>query len=113
MLLDRVWGIEPFPSVADVFYLGGMGMVAVAIVWMVKGRLPEGDRAGLLDALIVAVGVGLVSWVFLMAPVVADESQSMGEIAVALAYPVLDILLLGVLVRLLLAPGTQVPRCAW
>ena len=28
VILDRVYGIEPFPSVADVFYLGGMGMVA-------------------------------------------------------------------------------------
>ena len=35
----------------------------------------EGDRAGLLDALIVAVGAGLLSWTFLMAPIVADSAQ--------------------------------------
>ena len=33
--------------------------------------------------------------------------QRPGEIAVALAYPMLDILLLGVLVRLVLQPGAQ------
>ncbi len=107
MLLDRVYGIEPFPSVADVFYLGGMGMIALAVLWLAKGRIPGGDRASMLDALIVAVGVGMLSWVFLMAPIVADETQSFGEIAVALAYPLLDIALLGVLVRLVLQPGAQ------
>ena len=107
VLLDRVYGIEPFPSTADVFYLGGMGMIALAVLWLAKGRIPGGDRASLLDALIVAVGVGMLSWVFVMAPIVADASQSAGEIAVALAYPMLDILLLGVLVRLVLQPGAQ------
>ena len=44
-----------------------------------------------------------------MEPLVSDPAASMGEIAVALAYPVIDILLLGVLVRLVLAPGDRVP----
>jgi diguanylate cyclase (GGDEF)-like protein len=107
VVLDRVFGIEPFPSLADVFYLGGMAMVVMAILWLARGRLPAGDRASLLDALIVAVGVAMLSWVFLMAPIVTDETASFLEIAVALAYPALDILLLGVLVRLVLAPGAQ------
>jgi diguanylate cyclase len=108
LILDKVYGLEPFPSVADVFSLAGMGLVAVALLWLVRGRMPGGDRAGMLDALIVSVGVGLVSWLFLMAPIVADTSQSLLEIGVALAYPMLDILLLWVMVRLLLAPGRQV-----
>jgi diguanylate cyclase len=107
IVLERVYGIEPFPSVADAFYLGGMGLTVAAVVWMVRGRIPDGDRAGFLDALIVAVGVGLVSWTFLMAPIVADPDAAAAEIAVALAYPMLDILLLGVLVRVLLAPGRR------
>jgi diguanylate cyclase (GGDEF)-like protein len=106
VLLEHI-GIEPFPSVADVFYLGGMGLVAVALLWLAHGRFPSGDRASLLDALIVAVGAGMLSWVFLMAPLVADDTQSIGAIAVALAYPLLDIGLLAVLVRLVLAPGAQ------
>jgi diguanylate cyclase (GGDEF)-like protein len=108
VILDRVYGLEPFPSVADVFYLGGMGLVAAAVLLLVRGRVPGGDRSGVLDALIVSVGIGMLSWVFLMAPIVADESQSLVEIGVALAYPMLDILLLGVMVRLLLEPGRRV-----
>ena len=108
VILDRVYGIEPFPSLADLFYLSGMGLVALGLLWLVRGRVPGGDRASLLDALIVAVGFGMVSWVFLMAPIVADSSQSLVEIGAALAYPMLDILLLGVMVRLFLAPGRRV-----
>ncbi len=102
-------GLEPFPSVADVLYLLGLGSEIAAILWMLRGRVPGGDRASLLDALIVGVGVGLVSWVFLMGPIVADTSQSFGEIAVALAYPVLDVVLLGVMVRLFLTPMRRMP----
>jgi diguanylate cyclase (GGDEF)-like protein len=109
VLLERVYGIEPFPSIADGFYLGGIALTVVAVGWMVRGRIPDGDRAGVLDALIVAVGVGLVSWTFFMAPIVADPAAAIPEIVFALAYPVLDILLLGVLVRIVLAPGRREP----
>jgi diguanylate cyclase (GGDEF)-like protein len=108
VVLDSAYGLDPFPSVADVFYLAGMGLVAASLLWLVRGRVPGGDRAGVLDALIAAVGFGMLSWLFLMTPIVANPSQSAVEIAVALAYPMLDILLLGVMVRLFLAPGRRV-----
>ena len=109
VILERAFGIEPFPSVADAFYLSGMGATGAALLWMLRGRIPDGDRAGLLDALIVAVGAGLVSWIFLMAPIVADASATLAETGFALAYPLLDIVILAVLVRIVLAPGPKVP----
>ena len=108
VVLERL-GEEPFPSIADALYLGGLGATAIAVVTLLRNRIPGGDRAGLIDALIVAVGAGLLSWTFLMEPLVSDPAASMGEIAVALAYPIVDILLLGVLVRLFLMPGRRVP----
>lgn len=107
-VLDRFYGVDPFPSIADGFYLAGMATVAIAVWGMLRGRIPGGDRAGLLDALIVTAGVGLITWTFLMEPIAADASQSPLELAVALAYPAIDLLLLGVLVRLVLAPGEKV-----
>ena len=105
VILSMGYGIEPFPSVADVFYLAGDAFVIVGLLSLVHKRLPGGDRAGVLDALIVAIGVGLLSWVFLMAPMVASSGGGALEISVALAYPLADILLLGMLVRLFLAPS--------
>ena len=99
----------PFPSLADGLYLGGLALTGLAILRLASGRMPGGDRASVIDALIVAVGAGLLSWTFLMEPLVADPLASSLEIGVALAYPLLDILLLGVLVRLLLTPGRRVP----
>ena len=109
VVLERAFGMEPFPSVADAFYLGGIALTGAAIVWLVRGRIPDGDRAGLLDALIVAVGVGLVSWIYLMEPIVADGSATLAETTFALAYPLLDIVILALLVRIALAPGRRVP----
>jgi diguanylate cyclase (GGDEF)-like protein len=109
VILERAFALEPFPSVADAFYLTGIGLTNVALVWLVRGRIPDGDRAGVLDALIVAVGAGLVSWIFLMAPIVADTNAAPAETAFALAYPLLDIVVLAVLVRIVLAPGRKVP----
>jgi diguanylate cyclase (GGDEF)-like protein len=105
VVLDRVFGADPFPSLADAFYLGGMATIAASMWLLIRGRLPEGDSAGVLDALIVTVSAGLLTWVLLMAPVVSETGQSAWELAVALAYPLIDILLLGVLVRLVLVPG--------
>jgi diguanylate cyclase (GGDEF)-like protein len=108
VILERVYGLDPFPSIADTFYLGGMGLIVVAVLLLVRGRVPGGDRAGVVDALIVSVGVGMLSWVFLMGPIVAGPEQSFAEMGVALAYPMIDILMLGVMVRLFLAPGRRV-----
>ena len=107
VVLDRAFGIEPFPSFADAFYLSGIGLTGVAILWLVRGRIPDGDRAGVLDALIVAVGAGLVSWIYLMEPIVTDSSATLPEIIFALAYPLLDIVILALLVRIALAPGRR------
>jgi diguanylate cyclase (GGDEF)-like protein len=105
VVLSMGYEIEPFPSVADIFYLAGVGFVIVGLVALLHDRLPGGDRAGLLDALIVSVGVGLLTWVFLMEPMMAGSTGGSLVIGVALAYPVADVLLLVMLVRLFLAPG--------
>jgi diguanylate cyclase (GGDEF)-like protein len=104
VLLESL-GLEPVPSVADAFYLAGMLLTAAAVLGLLRGRIPGGDRAALIDAAIVAIGAGLLSWTFVMAPQLAHTNASIFEISVALAYPVLDILLLAILVRLILSPG--------
>ncbi len=101
--------LQPFPSVADLFYVIGQIFILGSVVWLAKGRIPGGDRAGLLDAAIISVGAALLSWVFIMAPTAADSTESSLTMAVALAYPVLDLAALAVTVRLLLAPGRRTP----
>ncbi|HEX2765635.1 MAG TPA: EAL domain-containing protein [Candidatus Limnocylindria bacterium] len=109
VVLDRVYGIQPFPSVADAFYLLGLTLTAAAIVWLVRPRIPDGDRAGLIDALIVTVGFGLLTWIFLLEPIVLDTETGLAETVVSMAYPLIDVFIIGVLARIALAPGERSP----
>jgi len=99
---------EAFPSVADIVYLAGYPVLALGFVLFVRGR--RSDRwAAVIDATIIATGVGLVSWVFLMQPLAHDLSQPLLSRLVALAYPLADVLLLGVGAHLLTTVGRGTP----
>jgi diguanylate cyclase len=98
-----------FPSIADVFYLAAYPMLAIALVLLTKGRRRGRDLAGLLDSAILVTGLGLLSWVLLARPTVAAAAQSSAAAGVGLAYPICDILLAGVLIRLITTPGGRTP----
>jgi diguanylate cyclase (GGDEF)-like protein len=102
-VLERVFEVEPFPSLADVFYLSGVALLVVGVMGMLRGRMPAGDRAGMLDALMLATAFGVLSWMWVMGPMVA-AGGSVIEVGVALAYPIADVALLGALARHTLAP---------
>jgi hypothetical protein len=63
-LHERVWHIDAFPSAADVFYLAGYLPLAAGLAMLIRARSPGRDRASLIDATIIATGLGLLSWVF-------------------------------------------------
>jgi signal transduction histidine kinase len=102
-------GQDPFPSVADVFYLGGYPLLAAGLLLLARERGAQRGqaRAGFLDAAIVTVGAFVVSWVFLVDPYAADESLPMADRLLSAAYPLMDVLLLTLLVRLLFTPGRR------
>jgi hypothetical protein len=67
------------------------------------------DRASLIDSLIIAVGVGTLSWVFLLAPYAYDQSLTLIQKLTAMAYPIMDLILFGVAVRLAVDRGRRTP----
>ena len=98
---------EPFPSPADALYLASYPFLAASLLVMIRSRTGGRDRAGLIDALIVTTGLGLLSWAFLMRPIAADPSLGLGSRLISLAYPLADVLLLAVLARLSTSPGAR------
>jgi diguanylate cyclase (GGDEF)-like protein len=116
VLGDLLWewfawiGEEPFPSVADVAYLAGYPLLALGLSVATLRRMGGGDRAGLLDAAILTTSLVLLSWVFLIAPMAAGaaDPDPLG-FTVSLAYPIGDLLLIGVAMGLATAPGARVP----
>ncbi|WP_337061795.1 GGDEF domain-containing protein [Kineococcus sp. G2] len=105
--LELVVGVEPFPSVADALYLAAYPLLALGLWSFVRSRTGRGDREGVIDTAIITIGFVLLSWIFLMQPTLADGSASVPTRVLAALYPVGDVLLLALLVRLLTSSGAR------
>jgi signal transduction histidine kinase len=90
----------PYPSVADGFYLACYLLLAAGLLLLVRGRAPGRDWASLIDATIVTTGIAMLSWVFLIGPNVRVVGLAMPQRLVSIAYPLCDVLLLAMAVRL-------------
>ncbi|HEY7478510.1 MAG TPA: diguanylate cyclase, partial [Actinomycetota bacterium] len=107
---DRFFGTElPYPSIGDLFYLSVYPCLIAGILLLVRRRSPGRDREGMIDSLIVAIGVGVLSWVFLIAPYTRDSSLTLLQKLVAIGYPVMDLMLITVAVRLAVGAGKRTP----
>ena len=98
-----------FPSIGDGFYLAVYPVLMAGLFVLVKRRNPRPDRAALIDALILTIGVGLLSWVFLIAPNIHLSGLSGFAKGVSVAYPLGDVLLLAAAIRLAVDAGKRTP----
>ena len=106
----KVFGADvEFPSLGDAIYLTVYPALVGGLLILVKRRNPRGDRAGMIDSLILTVGIGLISWVFLVAPNIHLSGLTAFEKAVSAAYPLGDILLLAAAIRLAVDQGKRAP----
>src|SRR4051812_42368720 len=103
----------PFPSLADAGYLGQVPFVTAALI-----RLPSGTRsmAGrlrtLLDGLMVAAALLLVSWMLVLGKVFHAGSGSVLSQVLSLAYPLSDVVIVTIVVYAILRArqtGRRVP----
>ncbi len=106
-IFELVLHEEPFPSVADVFYLAQYPLLVAGVLLMVRSRTGGGDRAALLDSLIVASGAAALVWILLVVPATRDTGSGTLEPIMAGAYPLMDVIVVGAMVRLLVGPGRR------
>jgi class 3 adenylate cyclase len=106
-IYEHILGTTPFPSAADVFYLLAYPVLAAGLWLLVRQRSRRNDWTSLIDAATVTVALGIVAWELLMVPTTRDDSLSTAEKLVSIAYPLGDVLLLAVAVRLLLEPAAR------
>jgi hypothetical protein len=66
----------PFPSFIDAIYITMYPVLAIGLLLLARKRVPGGDRASLIDALTITLGVGLLSWIFLIGPNVRGPGRS-------------------------------------
>jgi diguanylate cyclase (GGDEF)-like protein len=105
----EIIGEDPFPSIADVLYLAGYPFIAVGLFLLIRQRIGDGDRGGLLDAAILTTAVGILSWTFFIQPLAVISEVDSLSMAISLAYPLADLLLIGVALGLLTTPGARTP----
>jgi diguanylate cyclase (GGDEF)-like protein len=99
---------EPsFPSWADAAYLSLYPATAAGLFLLIRRRSPHRDWSSLIDAAILTTGMGLLAWIFMVKPAASDSSIGLlGHIA-SVAYPVGDIVLLAMTVRLMLSGSAR------
>jgi signal transduction histidine kinase len=90
----------PFPSVADAVYVGFFPLLVGGLLMLVRARTPGRDRTSIIDAVIIATGAGLLSWIFLIVPYVRAPDLTLSQRLFSVYYPMVDIVLLAVAVRL-------------
>ena len=95
---------EPgFPSWADAAYLSLYPAVAVGLLVLIRRRTGHRDWSSLVDAATLTTGMGLLAWVFMIKPAASDPTIGLLGHIVSVAYPVGDIVLLAMTVRLMLS----------
>jgi len=101
---EHVELIDPFPSLADVFYLAVYPLFGAGLLLLARNRGTERQLAALDDTAILTLALGLLSWVFLIEPTWAAGGDILSR-AVGVAYPVCDVLLFAMVVRLATTAG--------
>jgi diguanylate cyclase (GGDEF)-like protein/PAS domain S-box-containing protein len=98
---ERIFGTAlPFPSIADPFYLAFYPLLVAGMLLLIRERNEARDSASLIDALIITVAAATVSWIYLMAPYAHDHTLTLLTKLTSIAYPMMDVLVLGVVLRL-------------
>src|SRR5688572_4168019 len=91
-----VFGVDPFPSVGDVFFLGFYPLLFTAILIAIRAaavHVPWGRLA--LDATILMLGFGAFFWFFVIAPAAAaDRDPDMVKYVLSQSYIGLNCLML-------------------
>jgi diguanylate cyclase (GGDEF)-like protein len=102
----NIFNDDAFPALADPLYLGHYPLVVVGLIMLIQLRTPGRDLASLLDAATVAVAAALLSWLYLIGPQARADEPFLVKLA-SVAYPVMDLAMFAVALRLILGPGRR------
>ncbi len=106
----KLFGADvPFPSAGDAIYLAVYPVLMAGLIVLVRRRKQRGDGPAAVDAVIMTLGLSLVSGIVLIAPYIHDQTLSLLPKVVSISYPMGDILLLAAGIRLAVDAGKRRP----
>ncbi len=102
--------LTPVPSVSDYLSLAFYPASYVALILMVRARVRRFQASMWLDGLIGALAIGAAATAIFLEPILESTGRDTAEIAVSLAYPVGDTLLLALVIGFFAVTGWRPGR---
>ncbi|WP_156517326.1 diguanylate cyclase domain-containing protein, partial [Rhodococcus sp. EPR-279] len=90
-------GSVPYPSPADAIYLVGYPVYGFGLFLLARHKWRPSERGHVANSAIIMVAFGLLTWVFAVQPSLGGGGISGTAGLVDVAYPAMDIFLLGLL----------------
>ena len=91
-------GSNPFPSLADIGYLGfPLAACAALLLYPAKGGVKGGGQR-ILDAVMATSALALVSWETALSAVISSHTEANLTFIVSLAYPMTDLVVLALVI---------------
>ncbi|MBG0833014.1 GGDEF domain-containing protein [Planomonospora sp. ID67723] len=95
---------SPLPNT---LYLLQYPLMVLALMVLIRSRTPGRNLPAVIDAAIITVGAALLYWMFLIGPMVTASDMSVMERLATVAFPVMDLLVLTVALRLMFGGGSR------
>ncbi|MFI5891398.1 GGDEF domain-containing protein [Actinoplanes sp. NPDC051513] len=108
-----VLGVDTLPGPADPLFLLLYPACAVGLGLLIRRREPRRNWTAAVDAAVITTGLGLLAWVYVIKPVTVGQNIDMLGRAVQAAYPIGDLLLLAMMMRLLRGEGSRGAAFWW
>ncbi len=92
---------DAYPNWTDILYLSVYGFLIATTMAIIRQRRLDRNLPALIDAAIFSIGVGVLSFAFYIVDIAADDDVSLLARLTSILYPVCDLLVLGMIARLL------------
>ncbi len=96
------WDMEPFPSAADGLYFASYLALITALVILVHRRQSGHNRETWIDTAVMTLAAACLVATVVVVPMLNDSGVYDLSTAMAVAYPLLDVVALSVMIRLLI-----------
>lgn len=108
---ENILHVDPFPSVADIFFLGYYPLVLWGVLTLPSAPQNRHERLIFgLDLIIVMISASMFVGYFLIIPTAVVNSSDLLSQLLATAYPIWSLILLGGVLALLLRPSESDTR---
>jgi diguanylate cyclase (GGDEF)-like protein len=98
----------PFPGLPDIGFLGSATLAGAAIVvWPSSSAIRSFRARGLLDGVIIATSVFMLSWVLVLEKIYEASGAGTLSAVIGLAYPICDIAIISLVVIRLTSRGPK------